>query len=96
MQGAGSSSKAANLAEAIFEESSAKREEARRERRCTYLLISWGLQLFCVIFVGVALIWGTIQLLRITNFLGISQEPPGLTYYVDYPDPPPPPPPTVL
>jgi len=91
MQGPGSSSKAGELAEAIFQENASKQEEAQRGRRCTYLLISWGLQLFCVILVGVALIWGTIQFLRLTNLLGVSQEPPGLTYYVDYPDPPPPP-----
>jgi hypothetical protein len=91
MQDSGSFSKAGDLAEAIFQESATKREEARRERQCSYLLISWGLQLFCVLLVGLALIWGTIQLLRITNFLGVAQEPPGLTYYVDVPAPPPPP-----
>lgn len=96
MQGSDSSSKAGELAEAIFQKSTAKREEARRERRCTYLLISWAIQLICVLLVGVALIWGTIQLLRITNLLGVAQEPPGLTYYVNYPNPPPPPTATVL
>jgi hypothetical protein len=91
-----SSDRAGNLAEAIFQEKRIGQEEARRERRCTYLLISWGLQALCVVLVTIVLIWATIQGLRLTNLLGVSQEPPGLTYYVDYPDPPPPPPPTVL
>ena len=76
-------SRAAALAEAIFNEKTAKQTEARQKRRCTYLLVSWGVQILCVFLVLIALIWGTIQLLRITNLLGVSQEPPGLTYLVD-------------
>ena len=87
-----SSSKAEKLAETIFTEAAAKTEKKKRTRRCTYLLISWGLQGLCALLVTVALTWMVIQFMRIWGILGVtSQEPPGLTYYIEYPDPPPPP-----
>jgi len=60
-----------------------KTEDTKTRRLCTYLLISLALQLVCVLMVGILVLWGTIQLLRLTNFLGVAQEPPGLAYYVD-------------
>ena len=91
-----SNSKAEALAAKIFEDAAISTAKKRRERSCRYLLISWGLQFFCAMLCTVALIWATIQFMRIFGVLGItSQEPPGLTYLVEFPDPPPPPPPTV-
>lgn len=87
-----STASAEQLAERIFAENSKEQKREARQRRCTYLLVGWGLQILCFVLVFVALLWASIQLLRLTNFLLVSQEPPGLTYLVDYPDPPPPPP----
>lgn len=85
------SSKLGELIDATFRQKMAAQKQDKQTRMCTYLLISWGLQLLCVMIVGIGLLWGTVQLLRFTNYLGVSQEPPGLVYYIDYPDPPPPP-----
>jgi hypothetical protein len=91
---ASSTSQAEELASKIFADGIKEVKEARRERACSYLLISWSLQALCAVLMTIALIWGTIQFLRLFGVLGItSQEPPGLTYYIDTPDPPPPPPP---
>ena len=83
------SAKSGELAEDIFEEKSAEQNKAKTSRLCTYLLISWTIQFLCVILVILGLLWGIVQILRLTNFLGVSQEPPGLTYYIDVLDPTP-------
>lgn len=74
------------VADAIFKQKSAEQNQAKTTRLCTYLLISWTIQFLCVILVTFGLLWGTVQILRLTNFLGVSQEPPGLSYYIDVPD----------
>ena len=86
------SSKGEELAEAIFKENAVEDKQEERKQRCTYLLISWAIQGFCGLFVAVGLTWAVIQFMRLWGVLGVtSQEPPGLTYYIDAPDPPPPP-----
>ena len=78
--------KAAALVSKRFEDAETSKAEKRRERNCRYLLISWGLQFVCAILCTVGLIWATIQFMRIFGVLGItSQEPPGLTYLVEFP-----------
>jgi hypothetical protein len=90
-------SKGEELAEKIFNENYKEEQAKKRTRRLTYLLISWTLQAFCALLVLAGLTWAVIQFMRLWGVLGVtSQEPPGLTYYVFYPDPPPPPPPSVL
>jgi hypothetical protein len=90
-------SKGEKLADDIFAENYKQEQGKKRQRRLTYLIISWGLQALCALLVMLGLTWAVIQFMRIWGILGItSQEPPGLTYYIDFPDPPPPPPPDVL
>ena len=73
------SSKAEELAESIFKENAAEEKKEKRTQRCTYLLLSWGLQAFCALLTAVALTWVSIQFMRLWGVLGVtSQEPPGL------------------
>ena len=72
---------AERLAEQIFKESDRRQESRKQRRLCSYFLISCGLQALCALIVLLALLWATIQFLRVFGVLGItSQEPPGLTY----------------
>jgi hypothetical protein len=64
---------------------------SRIRKYVQYYALKWSLQLICAWVVFVIVLWGAIQFMRIWNVLGISQEPPGLTYLLDYPAPPPPP-----
>lgn len=76
--------KATLLAETVFRTDTIKLNSARRQRRCFYLILSWTLQAFCALLIAVALAWGAVQFLRLWGILGVtSQEPPGLTYYVE-------------
>lgn len=50
----------------------------RIRRFCAYFLIKWTLQILCALVVVAAVVWATIQFMRISNLLGVSQEPPGL------------------
>lgn len=84
-------SKAQELAGAIFEKKETEQKKKAQGRRCSYLILIFCLQFLCCVVLTLAVLWATTQLLRLTNFLGVSEEPPGLTYYVTYPDPPPPP-----
>ena len=43
-----------------------------------------------------AIVWAAVQFMQLFGVLGISNEPPGLVFLVDYPDPPPPPIGTVI
>jgi hypothetical protein len=54
--------------------------ERKAERLCSYILISIALQVLCAILTVLIVLWITIQALRSVALLGISQEPPGLTY----------------
>ena len=65
----------------------------KAQRYLAYFALKWTLQVFCALVVLSAVLWAIIQALRIFNVLGISQEPPGLTFFVPgmTPDPPPPP-----
>ena len=87
----GDVSKAEELAGAIFEQKAGNALKKARGRRCSYLLLIFGLQFLCCIVLTLGVLWVAIQLLRLTDFLGVSREPPGLTYLINYPDPPPPP-----
>ena len=75
-----------------------RQEQLKREKNpnriCRFLqyyAIKWTLQLVCAVVVVVVVLWLAIQFMRIFNILGVSQEPPGLTYLIDWPAPPPPP-----
>ena len=57
--------------------------ERKLQRQLSYLIISVLIQTLCAIIVVLAIIWSTIQALRIVGFIGISQEPPGLAYGTD-------------
>tara|TARA_B100000927_G_scaffold229245_1_gene189071 strand:+ start:183 stop:482 length:300 start_codon:yes stop_codon:yes gene_type:complete len=76
-------------------ETGERRPQNRIRRYCAYFTLKWTLQLLCASIVVFAIIWSGIQITRLSNFLGVSEEPPGLKYYVASmtPDPPPPPPP---
>ena len=65
----------------------------KAQRYAFYFALKWTLQVLCALSVLCAVLWAIIQALRVFNVLGISQEPPGLTYFVPgmTPDPPPPP-----
>jgi hypothetical protein len=65
----------------------------KREQQFAYNATSWTIQILCSIVTVLGLLWGTIQLLGLFNFLGISREPPGLVYHVPDLAPQPPPPP---
>ena len=70
------------------------KREKKPNRTCRFLkyfVIKWTLQLFCAVLVVAVVLWLAIQFMRIFNVLGVSQEPPGLTYLIDWPAPPPPP-----
>lgn len=55
-------------------------EKERVWRRLKYLLLSWSIQLFCALLCFVLVLWGTIQLLRIFNLIGVGGMPPGLEH----------------
>jgi hypothetical protein len=65
----------------------------KRQRNCAYNALAWTIQGLCALVSVLGIVWGTIQLLGLFNFLGISKEPPGLVYHVPglAPEPPPPP-----
>jgi hypothetical protein len=65
----------------------------KREKQFAYNAISWTIQVLCSIVTVLGLLWTTIQFLGLSNFLGISREPPGLVYHVPDLAPQPPPPP---
>lgn len=68
----------------------------RLQRYCAYFALKWTLQLICAVVVLFAVFWAIVQFLGVFNVLGISREPPGLTYFVPGNGPDPPPPPTQL
>lgn len=67
----------------------------RRQRRLAYVALSWLVQGLCALATLLGIVWATVQILGLFNFLGISREPPGLKYTLPDlgPAPPPPPPP---
>lgn len=75
------------------EEKRSDPQAKKREQQFAYNAISWTIQILCSIATVLGLLWATIQLLGLFNFLGISREPPGLAYHVPdlAPEPPPPP-----
>jgi len=68
----------------------------RLKKFIQYYLLLWTIQILCALLVLTAVLWASIQFMRIWNVLGISQEPPGLTYLLETPAPPPPPPVLVI
>jgi hypothetical protein len=64
--------------------------ERKARRSCSYFLISIALQVLCAILTVLIVLWITIQALRSVSLLGISQEPPGLTYANEFFEPSPP------
>ena len=59
--------------------------KGKRNSRRTYLALRWCLEIFCCVFVVLAVVWGTVQLLGLIDFLGVSREPPGLKYEIENP-----------
>jgi hypothetical protein len=65
-----------------------KRRDYRRTRRGAYLCINYTLQITCALLVTLSLLWATIQAMRIFNFLGVSNAPPGIVHAVTDDDAP--------
>ena len=75
-------SRAEELADKLFEKKDEEKQQKKRQRRCTYLLIQWGLQIFCAILAFLLVLWATIQFLRVFDFIGVGATPPGLEHAV--------------
>jgi hypothetical protein len=71
---------ALELAGDIFDEKQEEVQDAKRNRQLRYLLIQFGLQIFCAVFVTLGILWGAIQFMRVWQVFGISDLPPGVKF----------------
>jgi hypothetical protein len=63
-----------------FEEKQEKVEDEKLQRQVAYTAIQFGLQIFCAVFVTLAILWGAIQFMRVWQIFGISDLPPGVKF----------------
>jgi hypothetical protein len=51
--------------------------------RAAYTAGRWFIEIFCCVFVVLAVVWGTIQFFGLFDAFGVSNEPPGLRHKIE-------------
>jgi len=56
------------------------KEQEEKERRTTYIAISWVIQISCGLLCFTLVLWVAIQFMRIFNLIGVGDIPPGIEH----------------